>query len=130
MRYISLRQMLQLHSRIIEQSGGTIDIFNLGALEAALLQPRMTFGGEDLHPTLAGKASILGFSIIKSHPFLDGNKRTGHAAMEIFLILNGYEIRALVADAERVVLGVASGDISREEFAAWIEAHLQPLKSA
>ena len=130
MRYISLGQVLQLHSRIIEQSGGTVDILNLGALESAVLQPRMTFGGEDLYPTLEEKAGVLGFSIIRNHPFLDGNKRTGHAAMETFLILNGYEIRASVDEAERVVLGVASGDIGREEFAGWVEAHLAPLKSA
>ena len=129
MRYVSLGQVLQLHSRIIEQSGGMVGILNLGALESALSQRRMTFGGEDLYATLAEKASVLGFSIIKNHAFQDGNKRTGHAAMEIFLILNGYEIRASVDDAERVVLDVASGDIGREEFSTWIEAHLHPLKS-
>jgi len=112
MRYISMSQVLQLHSRIIEQSGGAVGILNLEALESALLQPRMTFGGEDLYPALADKASALGFSIIRNHPFVDGNKRTGHAAMEVFLILNGYEIRASVDDLEKVVFGVASGDMT------------------
>jgi death on curing protein len=131
MRYISLGQVLQLHSRIIEQSGGTVGILNLGAQESALQQPRMTFEGEDLYPALSDKASALGFPIIiRNHPFVDGNKRTGHAAMEVFLILNGYEIHASVDDAEKVALGVASGDMGREQFAMWIEAHLLPLKSA
>ena len=127
MRYLSIGQVLELHSRIIQQSGGTAGILNLGALESALIQPRMTFGGKDLYPTLSEKAAAVGFSIIRNHPFIDGNKRTGHAAMEVFLILNGYEIDASIADAERVVLQVTSGDMGREEFAAWLDAHLHPL---
>ena len=68
MRYISMGQALELHRRIIEQSGGTPGILNLGALESALLQPRMTYGGEDLYPTLAEKATAIAFSIIRNHP--------------------------------------------------------------
>lgn len=127
MRHLSIGQVLELHSRIIQQSGGTAGILNLGALESALIQPRMTFGGKDLYPTLSEKAAAVGFSIIRNHPFIDGNKRTGHAAMEVFLILNGYEIDASIADAERVVLQVTSGDMGHEEFAAWLDAHLHPL---
>ena len=71
---------------------------NRGALESALAQPRMSFGGEELYPTLIEKASALGFMLIMNHPFLDGNKRVGHAAMETFLVLNGHEIDATMAD--------------------------------
>jgi death-on-curing protein len=56
----------------------------------------MTFGGEELYPTIVEKASALGYSIIKNHPFIDGNKRAGHAAMEVFLVLNGFEISASI----------------------------------
>jgi death-on-curing protein len=61
-------------------------------LESALAQPRATFGGTDLYPGLIEKAAALGFSLVMGHPFVDGNKRTGHAAMETFLILNGHEL--------------------------------------
>ena len=81
MCHISLGQMLELHRRIIEQSGGVPGILSLGALESAVQQPRMTFGGRDLYTTPAEKATALAFSIIHNHPFLDGNKRTGHAAI-------------------------------------------------
>lgn len=128
MRYISLRQVLELHRRIVNQSGGTPGILNPGALESALQQPRMTFGGGDLYTTLAEKAAALAFSIIRNHPFVDGNKRIGHAAMEVFLILNGYEIWASVDDAEEVILRVASGEMGRQEFTDWIEDHQHPLK--
>jgi death-on-curing protein len=86
-RYLTLVEVIDLHRQIIEQSKGTINIRDLGALESSIAQPRMTFGGEDLYPTIIDKASALGFSIVMNHPFLDGNKRTGHAAMEIFLIM-------------------------------------------
>jgi death-on-curing protein len=108
----------------MEQSGGSIGIHSLGALESALAQPRMTFDGEELYPTIVEKASALGFSIIKNHPFVDGNKRTGHAAMETFLVLNGYEIEASVDEQERIILQVASGELERDEFTAWLRDHI------
>jgi death on curing protein len=128
MHCISLGQVLELHLRIIEQSGGAPGILTLGALESALQQPRMTFGGEHLYPTLVAKAAALGFSIICNHPFVDGNKRTGHAAMEVFLVMNGYEILASVDDAEEVILRIASGHMSREQLCGWLEVHLHSLK--
>jgi death-on-curing protein len=70
------------------------------------------------------KAAALGYALIKNHPFLDGNKRTGHAAMEVFLVLNGYEIRATVDAQERVVLQVAASEIDRKEFNAWLRTHV------
>jgi death-on-curing protein len=88
----------------------------------------MTFGGEDLYATIVEKAAALGFSIIRNHPFIDGNKRTGHAAMEVFLILNSHEILASVDHAEEVILRVASGKMGREEFTDWVEALLHPLE--
>jgi death-on-curing protein len=125
MRYLTLNEALDLHCRIIEQSGGLLGISNLGALESALAQPQMTFGGEDLYPTIVEKASALGFSLIKNHPFVDGNKRTGHAAMETFLVLNGYEIEATADEQEMVILEVASGELGREEFTDWLRSHVE-----
>lgn len=124
MRYLTLSEVLELYRRIIEQSGGTMGIRDLGLLESALAQPRMTFGGTDLYPTLVEKAASLGFSLINNHPFVDGNKRTGHAAMEVFLILNGYEIQAPVTEQERIVLQTASGELARDGFAEWLRAHV------
>jgi prophage maintenance system killer protein len=61
-------------------------------LESAMGQPRQTFDGVDLYPSLAGKAAALGYSLIMNHPFIDGNKRIGHAALEATLMLNGHEL--------------------------------------
>jgi death-on-curing protein len=97
-RYLSLIEILELHRRIIEQSGGGLGIRNLGLLESAIAQPQMMFDTEYLYPRLVDKAAVLGFSIIMNHPFIDGNKRTGHAATETFLVLNGVNITASVDD--------------------------------
>lgn len=124
MRYLAFAEVLELHRQVMEQSGGAGGILDLTALESALAQPRMTFDAEELYPSMEEKASALGFSVIKNHPFVDGNKRTGHAAMETFLVLNGYEIRASVDEQEHVILRVAAGDMTREEFTAWLRGHV------
>ncbi len=124
MRYLTLSEVLELHRRIIGQSGGALGVLNLGALESALVQPRMTFGGRELYPSIVDKAAALGYSLIQNHPFLDGNKRTGHAAMEIFLFLNNFEIQSSVDEQERIVLQVASGEMDREAFTVWLRDHV------
>lgn len=86
----------------------------------------MTFDGKELYLDLLEKAASLGFSIIMNHPFVDGNKRTGHASTETFLFLNGIEINASVDEQEQIILGVASGVINREGFVEWLQHHTIP----
>lgn len=118
--------MLDLHRRLIAQSGGRLGLQDLGLLEASIAQPRQTFGGEDLYPGLIAKAAALGFSLIQNHPFIDGNKRIGHAAMEITLVLNGSELHATTDESEWAVLAVASGDLDREGLINWVYTHCKP----
>jgi len=127
MRYLTVGEVLEIYSRIMEQTGGRVGILNLGALESAVAQPRMTFNREELYPTIIDKASALGFSLIQNHPFVDGNKRAGHAVMEAFLVLNGFEISASVDEQEEVILGVASGKIDRNLFTDWLRVHIIEL---
>ena len=128
MRYLTLSEVLELHRQIINQSGGAMGILNLGGLESALAQPRMTFAGSDLYPTIADKAAALGYSLIQNHPFIDGNKQTGHAAMEVFLVLNGFEIQAPLSEQEQMILQVASGDMALNRFTAWLQTHLNRIQ--
>ena len=78
MRYLTLGEVLELHRRVVAQSGGATALRDLGALESAVAQPRMTFGAEDLYPDVPTRAAALGLSLIRNHPFVDGNKRIGH----------------------------------------------------
>ncbi|MFY9224808.1 MAG: type II toxin-antitoxin system death-on-curing family toxin [Blastocatellia bacterium] len=130
MKYLSIDEVLLIHRKIIEQSGGMPGLLNEGALESAIAQPQMTFDGIDLYLTISEKASALGYSLINNHPFQDGNKRIGHAAMEIFLILNGYEINPLasVDEQEQIILKVAASEMKREEFTSWLKQNIVELK--
>lgn len=125
MRYLTIDEVLEIYSRVMQQAGGTVGVRDIGALESAVAQPRMTFDGEELYPTIVEKASTLGFSLIQNHPFIDGNKRTGHAAMETFLVLNGHEITATIDEQVKIILQVAASEVKREVFTEWLRAHIK-----
>jgi len=124
MRYLFLREILELHDKIIEDSGGARGIRDMGALESAINQPRLTFDQTDLYPDIFTKAAALCFFLVKNHPFVDGNKRVRHAAMETFLILNGFEIKATIDDQEKIILDLAAGKVGRENLTAWLNNHI------
>lgn len=126
-RYLTLVEILNIHHQVAQRSGGAEGIRDLGALESAIAQPHMTFSGEDLYPTIVDKAAALGFSIVMNHPFVDGNKRTGHAAMEIFLVLNGLEINASTDEQEAIILALASGELDRDIFTNWLQQSIKEI---
>ena len=128
MRYLSLAEVLELHRLVIAQAGGAEGLRDLGSLESAVAQPRATFDGTDLYATLAAKAAALGHALALNHAFVDGNKRVAHAALETFLVLNGFEVAASVDEAERTMLALAAGELSREKFTRWVAQHLVPLE--
>jgi death-on-curing protein len=127
MRYLSLIEVLELHEAVIASSGGAHGIRDIGALESAVSQPRLTFDQADLYPDIISKAAALCFSLVMNHAFVDGNKRVGHAAMEVFLILNGLEIDANVDEQERIIIDLASGRLTREELTAWVRDHVTQM---
>ena len=129
-RYLSLEELLELHRLTLQQTGGLEGLRDLGGLESAVAQPQMTFGGQALYPCLPTKAAALGFSLVCNHPFLDGNKRVGHLAMEMFLILTGQELIAGIDEQERVIVRLAAGKSSREEVAEWLRSRISPSSAA
>ena len=129
MRYLSLSEIFELHALIISSSGGSRGIRDINALESAINQPRQTFDQKDLYPDIVTKAAALCFSLVMNHPFIDGNKRVGHASMETFLILNGYEIISSVDEQERVMLELAAGKMSRINFSEWLNTHIRNITS-
>ena len=130
MRYLSLREILELHDRIIEVSGGAKGIRDMQALESAINQPRLTFNQTDLYPDILTKAAALCFFLVMNHSFVDGNKRIGHAAMETFLILNGFEIEASIDEQEKIIFDLAAGRLDREEFTTWLNNHIIHITSS
>lgn len=128
MQHLLKEQVIELHRRVVELSGGGRGIRDEAGLETAWAQPLLTFDGLDLYPTLVEKAAALGHSLIANHPFVDGNKRIGHAALEVLLVLNGFEIQAGIDEQEHIILAVASGQMKRQEFIEWVSAHVMERK--
>jgi death-on-curing protein len=89
----------------------------------------LSFQGADFYPEIEDKAAALGYFIISGHPFVDGNKRVGHAAMEVLLLLNNRRLDASVDDSERIVLEIANGRCSRDQLAHWLRAHTSPIST-
>jgi death-on-curing protein len=121
---LTKQQVILLHKDVIAQSGGSPEIRDEGLLESALNAPFQTFAEEELYPTVIEKAARLGYSLIKNHAFVDGNKRIGAHTMLVFLALNGIEVEYEDSDFIQLVLGVAAGEISEEQFLSWLKSHI------
>lgn len=94
----------------------------IAALESSVSQPLQSFGGDELYPGTLEKAAALAFFLASNHPFIDGNKRVAHAALAVTLRLNGYRLSAPVDEQERIMLRLASGELTRAEFSEWVNA--------
>ncbi len=128
MNFLSWEELLALHARCVDESGGDAGLRDDGLAKSALAQPEMTFGGNELYSTLSEKAAALCFSLVSNHPFVDGNKRIGHAAMETFLLMNGFELNATTDDGEQAILAIAAGKMNRQEFTEWVRNHTVELQ--
>jgi death on curing protein len=128
MVYLSVLQINHIHNRALEKFGGAYGVRDQGALESAAARPQMTFAGKDLYDDIWTKAAVLGHSLCKNHPFIDGNKRTAYASMDIFLRLNGHRIDADDDRAEELVMSLIEGMIDERGLAAWLEEHAGALQ--
>ena len=118
--YLSLDQVLSLHKAQVDEFGGAHGLRDKGSLESALARPQLTFGGEDLYKEMADKAAALWHSLVANHPFIDGNKRVGAMAAELFLGLNGVDLLATDEELVEATMAAAGGEMSAESLAIWI----------
>ena len=120
---LSKEQVILLHKRLIETTGGSDGIRDAGMLDSALSNPFQSFGNEELYPSAQAKAAQLCFGIVKNHPMVDGNKRLGAHVMLVFLTLNGYELSYTQQELSDIILALASGKIGAEDILRWIIGH-------
>lgn len=120
MKHLSKEQMMYLHSMAVKKTGGLGGIRDEGLLDSALNSPFQSFAGEELYPSIQAKAARLGFSIIKNHPFLDGNKRIEMLAIMVFLVINGIKLECSDEDIVDIGLGIASGKYEDDHIIDWI----------
>lgn len=122
-QYLTPEKVLFLHSRLIAETGGGHGLRDLGMLLSALGRPQGTFDGKDLYPELFSKTAALMDSLVRNHPFVDGNKRTAITSAALFLRMNGY--RLIVENEEMVLftLACAQSQLSFDEIADWFKQY-------
>ena len=123
MRYLTTEQVLFIHARLVAETGGSHGVRDLGLLQSAIARPRASFEGADLYPELWTQAAALLDSLVRNHPFVDGNKRTGIAAAALFLRLNGWRLTASDEELVSFTLAVALGEIPLAAMADWLRQH-------
>lgn len=123
MKKLSKKQILMLHTQLIQQTGGSEGVRDYNLLDSALETPFQSFGGDELYPTIQAKAARLGYGLIKNHCMIDGNKRIGTHSMLVFLDLNGIELKYMQKELYETILDVAAGKIEYEDLLQWVLDH-------
>jgi death-on-curing protein len=123
MNRLTVEQVKALHAILISETGGAAGVRDIGLLESAVASPFQSFGNQYLYPSIQQKAAQLCYSLIKNHPFTDGNKRSGVHTMLVFLAANGIELRYTQQELIDFGLAVASGNIEYEKILQWVISH-------
>lgn len=123
MKRLGSEHIKLLHRILLEETGGLDGMRDENLFESAINAPFQTFDGVYVYPTLGRKAARLGYSLIKNHPFVDGNKRVGVITMMAFLELNGILIDCNDDELIRIGLAVANGTMDDEQLLQWILDH-------
>ena len=121
--YLTAEQVLFLHSRLIAETGGGHGLRDLGMLLSALGRPQGTFDGKDLYSDLFSKTAALMDSLVRNHPFVDGNKRTAITAAALFLRINGFQLVVENNEMVRFTLACAQSQLSLDEITDWFKRY-------
>lgn len=121
--WLSEEVVLAVHDRLLAVHGGSAGIRDRGLLESALARPRNVAAYAE--PDVFDLAAAYADGIVKNHPFVDGNKRAGFMAAYVFLGRNGWRLQASETEATRTTLGLAAGELSEEQLAAWLRGSCQ-----
>ena len=120
---LTKEQILLLHTQLIETTGGSDGIRDMGLLESALESPFQSYGGEELYPSIQAKAARLCYGLVKNHAMVDGNKRLGCHVMLVFLVLNGYEMEYTQKELSDLILDVVADRKRYEDILQWLLVH-------
>ena len=124
MIWIDAEDVIFIHSRVIQVSGGLDGLRDRAALEAAIAAPLQTFGGHELYPTDVDKISRLGFGLAANHAFIDGNKRIGAMMTQLLLKWNGYQLALREGELADMFIAIADDSADESDLLSWIRAHL------
>ncbi len=120
-RYLTADEILAIHSLVVEATGGSHGLRDVGLLASIVMRPQAGFGGKDLHKDVFVKAAVFAEAITNYHVFIDGNKRTAFVATARFLAINGHHITASNAEVEETMLAVAKKSMNERGLALWLK---------
>ena len=123
--FLGLDEVIEIHNDQIKRYGGRAGIRDLELLKSATAMPAVGFGGDYLHTDIYEMAAAYLFHIVRNHPFIDGNKRTGAVASIVFLMMNGIEIHADEDAFEKMVLSVAEGIVNKAEITGFFRSNAE-----
>ena len=118
-------EVIGLHKKLIQATGGSHGIRDMRLLESSVMSCTQTFGSEELYPTVIEKASRLAFSVCKNHPFIDGNKRVAVTVLLVVLRMNGVTLSFTQQELITLGLGIADGSIDYDNIIEWVRDHIQ-----
>lgn len=124
MIWISAEDILLIHSRVIEGSGGLDGLRDRNGLEAAIAAPIQTFDGQELYPSDIEKIARLGFGLASNHAFVDGNKRISAMMTQLLLKWNGYDLTLRTGELADMFIAIADGTANGKALLDWVYAHL------
>ena len=125
MIWITADDVIQIHSRVIQRSGGMDGLRDRASLEAAVSAPMQSFGGQDLYPTTVEKIARLGYGLASNHAFVDGNKRIGAIMTQLLLKWNGFQMSLHSGELADMFVAIADGSAEEPDLLAWIQRHLE-----
>ena len=123
MIWVTADDVILIHSRIIQTTGGIEGLRDRAGLEAAIAAPLQSFGGEDLFPSDIEKIARIGFGLASNHAFLDGNKRIGAMMTQLLLKWNGYQLRLKRGELADMFIAIADGTSDERDLLNWIQEH-------
>ena len=127
-RYLATETVLEIHEELVIRYGGSQGVRDYGLVDSAVARPRAGFGDYEAYPDLFMKAAVLGHSLLKNHPFVDGNKRTAIASIGMFLEENGYQLIQSKGHLYRLALEIENNSMPEDKIALWLKKHSKKME--
>lgn len=124
--FLTLDEVVAIHRDQIERYGGSLGVRDWGLLQSAVATPAAAFGGQYLHTDLHEMAAAYLFHIVQNHPFIDGNKRVGAVAADVFLTMNNFRLNASEDAYAELVVSVARGELTKSAITEFLRVKSVP----
>lgn len=128
--YFDEKTVIALHDALVDKTGGSEGVRDMGLLSSAIRAPFQSFGGYEVYPDIEQKAARLAYGLVQNHAFIDGNKRIAAHVMLVYLKVNGITLTYTQKELQDILLGLAASEITFNDLVEWIKNHKAPQKNS